>query len=114
MLVDMDPNPRLVLTTAPDPAVARRLAQGLVAGHLAACVSLLPGVTSIYGWEGAVEEAGEVLMLIKTRAALVERVEAYLGAEHPYDTPECVSLAPDRVEARYLQWLLDWTTGEGA
>lgn len=114
MLVRMDPNPRLVLTTAPDPAVARRLAEGLVSGHLAACVNLLPGVTSIYGWEGVLEEASEVLMLIKTREGLVERVEAYLGAEHPYDTPECVSLAPDRVEARYRKWLLDWTAGERA
>ncbi|MGK0218632.1 MAG: periplasmic divalent cation tolerance protein [Planctomycetota bacterium] len=110
----MDSNPRLVLSTAPDPVVARRLATGLVAGHLAACVNLLPGVTSIYGWEGAVEEASEVLMVIKTRAALVERVESFLGEEHPYATPECVSLAPERVEARYLQWLMKWTEEAGA
>lgn len=100
-------SPRVVLTTAPDAVVARRLAHALVEARLAACVNLVPGLTSVYRWEGAVEEAQEVLCVVKTTAGRLAELEAFLEREHPYDVPECVALEPARVEPRYLGWLVD-------
>jgi periplasmic divalent cation tolerance protein len=77
----------------------------MVERSLAACVNLVPGVTSIYRWKGALEESAEVLMLAKTTAARVAEFEALLVELHPYDTPECVVLEPAHVEAKYLRWL---------
>ncbi len=97
--------PRLVLTTAPDRAVAERIARGLVERRLAACVSFLPSMRSVYRWNGAVEEADELLVIVKTTAGRLAELERTLAEIHPYDVPECVALAPDRVEAKYLAWL---------
>jgi periplasmic divalent cation tolerance protein len=98
---------RVVLVTAPDERVARELARALVERGLAACVNVIPQVASIYRWQGAVEEASEVLMLVKTSAARVAEIERFLDEEHPYDVPECVALEPRHVEAKYLRWLID-------
>ena len=97
--------PRVVLVTAPDREVALELARELVGRRLAACVNLVPGVTSVYRWEGAVQEDPEVLLVCKTTAARIEAFERALAELHPYDVPECVALAPDSVEAGYLSWL---------
>jgi periplasmic divalent cation tolerance protein len=99
---------RLVLVTAPDEAVAGRLARGLVEAGLAACVNRVPGVRSTYVWKGEVEEAGEVLLLVKTDREALEGLAAYLAEHHPYETPECVTLAPAEVERAYLAW---WREG---
>lgn len=96
---------RLVLITAPDQDCALRLARALIEARLAACVNLVNGVTSVYRWQGAIEEAREVLMLVKTTGARLPALEARLIELHPYDVPECVALAPSEVEARYLKWL---------
>ena len=97
--------PLVVLITAPDERVARSLATELVGRKLAACVNLVPGVISIYRWEGAVEEAREVLLLAKTRRARLAELEAAVLELHPYDVPEFVALEPAHVEARYRAWL---------
>ncbi len=109
---DPDSAARFVLITAPDIDVARRLARALLDQHLIACANLLPAVTSLYHWEGAIEEDSEVLMVCKTRAERLAAIEALLSAEHPYDVPECIALEPARVEPRYLAWLLTATAGE--
>ncbi len=98
--------PRLVLVTAPDAAVAERLAEGLLERELAACCNLIPQVTSLYRWEGAVQRDTEQLMLVKTTAQHLRAVQAFLKAEHPYDVPECIALEPSAVEASYLAWWL--------
>jgi periplasmic divalent cation tolerance protein len=98
---------RLVWITAPDAQVALRLARGLVEERLAACAQVLPGMTSVYRWQGQVHEEAEVLLVAKTTAARLPELEAWLREAHPYDTPECLALAPQRVEARYLAWLAD-------
>jgi periplasmic divalent cation tolerance protein len=100
---------RLVLTTAPDVETARGLAHGLVERRFAACVNVLPGATSVYRWEGAVQEEAEVLLVIKTRAARLAEVEELLAEHHPYDVPELVALEPAHVERAYLDWLLQET-----
>lgn len=102
-----DDEVRVVLSTAPDPDTARALARDLVEARLAACVNLVPGATSVYRWEGRVEEAAEVLMVLKTTAAALPALEGALRERHPYDVPECVALDPARVEPRYRAWLLE-------
>ena len=94
-----------LLVTAPDLIVARELARGLVENELAACANLVPGIRSIYRWEGKIEDEEEVLMVIKTTAARLDAVERWVIEKHPYDTPECLALEPAAVEARYLAWL---------
>lgn len=103
--------PRLVLITVGEEPTAERLARELVEGQLAACVNLLPGIKSVYRWEGAVQCDPEVLMLVKTTSARLRELEDFLQREHPYDTPECVALEPAQVEARYLAW---WFGSVGA
>jgi periplasmic divalent cation tolerance protein len=100
---------QILLVTAPDAAVGARLARSLVEARLAACVNLLPGLTSIYRWQGAVEEASEVLLLIKTRASLVPRVAERVKQEHPYECPELVALDVQTGLAAYLGWVREET-----
>jgi periplasmic divalent cation tolerance protein len=98
---------RLVLSTAGSRDEAERLARALVEAQLAACVNLIPGLTSIYRWQGAVETADEVLLLIKTTAANVERVESALRAAHSYEVPEFLVLTPESGSEPYVRWLLE-------
>jgi periplasmic divalent cation tolerance protein len=97
--------PRILLSTAPDPAVAERIARALVERGLAACVNCVPSVRSVYRWKGAVEAADEVLLVLKTTAENVAALETALSELHPYEVPEVVAIAPERVEAKYLAWL---------
>ena len=102
----------LVFTNAPDRDAARALADGLVAARLDACVNLLAECTSVYRWKGAVETAAEVPVMIKTRAALLPEVEAFIRAHHPYEVPEVIAVAVDGGSPAYLQWLVQETQPE--
>ncbi|MCW5576536.1 MAG: divalent-cation tolerance protein CutA [Burkholderiales bacterium] len=95
----------LVFSTLPDAAAARRLAQLLVDRRLAACVSVLPPCASVYRWQGAVEEAAEVPLMIKTTAARYADLEAAIRAEHPYELPEIVAVPVQRGLPGYLDWV---------
>lgn len=95
----------MVLVTAPDPDTAAGLARGLVEGGLAACVNVVPNVRSFYVWEGALEEATECQLLIKTRTALFEELVAWMTEHHPYDTPEVLALPIDDGSPAYLGWV---------
>jgi periplasmic divalent cation tolerance protein len=101
-----------VLCTAPDAEVAQRLARGLVEARLAACVNVLPGVRSIYRWQGRVQDEAELLLVIKTRAEHFDALEAWLKQHHPYDVPEVLGLPASAVSAPYLAWLEDETARE--
>jgi len=94
----------VVLITHP-PRGARAFARRLVDRRLAACVNLVP-LTSVYRWEGAVEEGRETLLVVKTAERRLPELERHVRAEHPYDTPELVALEPAHVEPRYLAWLV--------
>ena len=94
-----------VHVTAPDAVTATRLARTLVEERLAACVQVLPGVTSVYPWEGRIETADEHLLLVKTTAALFEAIRRRIRSEHPYDTPEVVAVPVLAVDPRYAAWL---------
>lgn len=95
----------LVLTTLPDAESAHGLATALVEARVAACVNLLPQCSSIYRWEGKVESASEVLLLIKTRADGYDALEAAIRSRHPYELPEIVAVPVVRGLPDYLRWV---------
>lgn len=97
----------MVLTTAADSQQAAELARRLVEQQLAACVQLLP-VSSVYSWEGAIQQEPEVLLLIKTRHNRYADVEACIQAHHSYSVPEIIQLPIAQGSAGYLQWLGAW------
>jgi periplasmic divalent cation tolerance protein len=91
--------------TAPTRKTARQIAKLALKARLAACASLVPGLESHYWWRGRLESGAEVLILLKTRARNLPRLERLILNSHPYDTPEIVALRPHRGTARYLKWL---------
>lgn len=105
----MNTSPLLILCTCPDPATAERIAQTVVSERLAACVNIVPGLTSIYRWQGQIEHQSELLLLIKTREAIYQLLETRIRELHPYETPEIISLSILTGSAPYLDWLVDNT-----
>lgn len=100
----------VVLVTAPSPESGRQIARRLVEQKLAACVNLIAPVRSIYTWQGAVQEDEETLLVIKTRAELVERqLIPAIRAEHPYQVPEILALPVAAGSADYLRWIAEVT-----
>lgn len=97
--------PLVVLTNLPDADAARTLAATLVAQRLAACVNVLAPCRSVYRWQGAVEEADEVPLLIKTTEAGYPALEAAIRAAHPYELPEIVAVPVVRGLPGYLAWV---------
>jgi periplasmic divalent cation tolerance protein len=96
----------VVLTTLEKQEDGERLAMLLVEGALAACVQILPSMTSIYRWQGAVERANEVLLLIKTTRAAYPQLETTIKDNHPYQTPEIIALPVEAGSDGYLSWLV--------
>lgn len=97
--------PLLLLTNCPDEAVANAIALALVEERLAACVNLLPRVQSVYRWQGAVESASEIPLLIKTTAACYAALEARIRELHPYEVPEIIAIPISHGLPAYLNWL---------
>ena len=95
----------LVLSTCPDAATAERIARALVEESLAACVNVVPGVRSIYLWNGAVQDTQEFLMIAKTTATRVEELRARLVDMHPYEVPEVVAVRLADGHDAYLRWI---------
>ncbi len=102
--------PLLLLCSCPDRTRARLLAQSLVEARLAACVSLLPSVESVYRWKGVIESSNEVLLLIKSQAARFEEIERHILAHHPYELPEILAVQADSGLDRYLAWIDEETS----
>lgn len=102
----------LVLSNLPDRERALRLASALVEARLAACVNVLGDCTSVYRWQGAVESAPEVPVLIKTRESLYARVENAIRSLHPYEVPEIIALRVSAGLPAYLQWVLEESVGD--
>lgn len=99
----------LILTNTPDAATAHAIARVLVENRLAACVNLLSGVRSVYRWQGVVEEATEVTMLIKSTQARYAELEAAIKSAHPYEVPEIIALPLVGGLPQYLEWLVSET-----
>jgi periplasmic divalent cation tolerance protein len=100
----------LVYTTYPSIVEAEQAGRALVERQLCACVNILSGMISHYRWQGAVERAEEVVMIIKTRASLVEPVRVAVKEMHSYATPAFLVIAVESVDPAYLDWLLAETT----
>ncbi|MCC6589681.1 MAG: divalent-cation tolerance protein CutA [Bryobacterales bacterium] len=95
----------VVVSTCEGMEDARRMARRLVEQQLAACVNIIPGATSVYRWKGAVEEASEFLLVIKSSRPLFEALRAELTKIHPYEVPEIVALPIVDGAEPYLAWL---------
>ncbi|MDR0234570.1 MAG: divalent-cation tolerance protein CutA [Zoogloeaceae bacterium] len=110
------PNPcdiLLVLVTMPDRESAGRLAAALVENRLAACVNLLSPCHSVYRWQGRVERADEIPMLIKTGKERYPALEAFVRAHHPYELPEIIALPLAEGLPPYLDWVAAMSAEEG-
>jgi periplasmic divalent cation tolerance protein len=101
----------LALMTAPDAAVGEVIARTLVGEQLAACVNILPGVRSVYRWEGGVCADDEVQLFIKTTAARIEALRARALAIHPYALPELIVINVVDGNPAYLGWVRDSVAG---
>ena len=95
----------LALCTCPDQATAEALAESLVDEGLAACVNILPGVLSVYRWEGRLAKDNEVLLLIKTTEQRLAELTALIQTQHPYDVPEVIALPIVAGLDNYLEWV---------
>lgn len=103
--------PILVYTTYPSIVEAETAGKGLVEAGLAACVNIIPEMVSIFRWKGQVERGNEVIMIIKTRASLGEKVAAAVRAGHPFETPAIVILPTAGGDKDYVSWILEETAG---
>ncbi|QIK38090.1 divalent-cation tolerance protein CutA [Caldichromatium japonicum] len=103
---------RLLLCTCPDQETAQRLATTLVEDRLAACINLVPGITSIYRWQGRIHQDPEVLLLLKTADERVDALMARLRALHPYEVPEIIVLPIVAGLAEYLEWVKTCVTSK--
>jgi periplasmic divalent cation tolerance protein len=98
---------RIVLTTAGSEEEARKIARHLVESRMAACVNIVPHVTSIYRWKENIEEAAEWLLVIKTTTPTFEKVSQAIVELHSYDLPECICLTIEGGSPNYLQWIAE-------
>lgn len=95
----------VVLSTCGSPEEAERIARVLVSKRLAACVNLIPAVRSIYRWKGAMEDAQETLLVIKSSRALFEDLRAEIEKLHSYEVAEVVAMSIVDGSEAYLEWL---------
>ena len=95
----------LIYCTCPDQETAERIARQLISDKLAACVNILPGVSSIYEWQGQIETAQEHLLLVKSQESRYAAIEMAIKALHPYQLPEIIAVALERGSAEYLKWI---------
>ncbi|XP_034380241.1 protein CutA isoform X1 [Arvicanthis niloticus] len=91
--------------TCPNEKVAKEIARAVVEKRLAACVNLIPQVTSIYEWKGKIEEDSEVLMMIKTQSSLVPALTEFVRSVHPYEVAEVIALPVEQGNPPYLHWV---------
>jgi len=99
----------LIYTTLESVDDAKRIGRALVESKLAACVNILPAMTAIYEWQGELQEAGEVVMLIKTRKARQAEALARAKELHPYDTPALLVIEPSEVDDDFAAWIAGQT-----
>ena len=95
----------LIQCTCPDQKIAEEIAAKLVETGLAACVSVVPGITSIYSWQGKVEKDAEILLLIKTASVRTADLCRALVELHPYDVPEVIALPVEHGHLPYIEWV---------
>ncbi len=95
----------IAISSCPDEATAQRLASALVQERLATCVNRLRGATSTYFWDGRLQDEAEILLIIKTTAARLAKLDARLKVLHPYELPELVAIPATGGNEQYLEWV---------
>ena len=100
----------LVLTNLPNRESAQRMANALIENRAAACINVLAECTSVYRWQGKIETASEVPLLIKTTRAAYPHLEAVIRAHHPYELPEIIAVSVNVGLPGYLQWIVQETS----
>jgi periplasmic divalent cation tolerance protein len=105
MTCNMPANHLIIFCTCPDKDTAEKIARLLVASTEAACVNILPGITSVYRWQGQVESAEEHLLLIKTHKDRYQAIETIICDHHPYELPEIIATSIERGLPEYLHWI---------
>lgn len=98
-----------VYVTVPDKDTAKKLAASVVKNKLAACVNIIPGVESVYWWEGKVNTDSELILMMKSRHALIEKLTAHVKSIHPYTECEVISVPINGGSSSYIQWIFDST-----
>jgi periplasmic divalent cation tolerance protein len=98
----------VVLTTTPDIWEAESLAEKIVSEKLAACVQIMPQMTSFYFWEGEVQKEGEHLLLIKTIRQNYDALEKFILENHSYEVPEIVAVDAERISESYITWMREY------
>jgi periplasmic divalent cation tolerance protein len=101
----------LVYTTYPSIVEAEQAGRAIVERRLAACVNIMPGMVSHYWWQGKIERGEEVVMILKTRAALADAVGEAVRRMHPYETPAILTVPVEGGDAAYLDWIMAETAG---
>jgi periplasmic divalent cation tolerance protein len=101
----------LIYTTWPSAGEAEAAGRSLVEARLCACVNILPGMISVYSWQGKVERGEEAVMILKTRRELSPALMAAVKAVHPYDTPAIIELAVSAIDPRFGAWVAAETGG---
>ena len=96
---------QIILCTSPDKESAEKIARQLINDKIAACVNILPGLTSIFPWQGKIETEQEHLLLIKTRKDRYQFVEKSIQTNHPYEIPEIIAIPVENGLAEYMQWI---------
>lgn len=97
---------KIVLSTCPNIEVATALAEAVVTEHLAACVNILPVQLSVYEWGGKICKEPEILLVVKTTAEKMKRLEKKIAEIHPYDVPEFVVVDTEHASEKYLGWVV--------
>ena len=95
----------VVVTSLPNVETAKTLANSLLGSHLAACVQIQEGITSLYRWEGKVCEEQEVLLSVKTINSKWHEISAFIQSAHPYDLPEILAFTPTQYDVHYGKWV---------
>jgi periplasmic divalent cation tolerance protein len=101
----MSPRHQIILCTCPDQGTAEKIARLLIEGQLAACVNILPGIQSIFSWQGKIESAQEHLLLIKSNKDNYGAIETAITSSHPYELPEIIAVALENGLPEYLNWI---------
>ncbi|MBN2143336.1 MAG: divalent-cation tolerance protein CutA [Candidatus Aureabacteria bacterium] len=104
-LNNISKNYRVIFCTCPDQECAEKIAHALLRRKLVACVNIIPSVVSLYWWEGKIDRSSEVLLLMKTRSSLFDKIEKSVRSLHPYAVPEIVGLPITRGSQAYLKWI---------
>jgi periplasmic divalent cation tolerance protein len=99
----------LVYITCPNLNIAHELARGSVQSRLAACANIIPGMSSIYKWEGVLQTDQETILILKTRSSLVESLTEWVTANHPYTIPCILQIPLLGGNESYIRWLKEQT-----